>query len=78
MVMSSARVNANMIDAMKGVNKVMGAVNENMDMGQIRDICGEFAKQSEKMGMQGEMMQDQMDAAMDTGDVLEDADEVYN
>ena len=27
--------------------------SENMDMGQIRDICGEFAKQSEKMGIQG-------------------------
>ena len=67
-----------MVDAMKGVNKVMGAVNENMDMGQIRNICAEFAKQSEKMGMQQEMMNDQMDAAMDTGDVLDDADEVYN
>jgi hypothetical protein len=47
-----------MIDAMKGVNKVMTSVNENMNMAGIREICGEFAKQSEKMGMQSEMMQD--------------------
>ena len=58
MVMSSGRVNANMIDAMKSVkiNKVVNAVNGNMDMRQILEICN------------------QMDAAMDTGDVLEDAD----
>ena len=58
MVMSSGRVNANMIDAMNSVkiNKVVDAVNGNMDMRQILEICN------------------QMDAAMDTGDVLEDAD----
>ncbi len=33
-----------MIDALKGVNKVMTSVNENMDMGQIRDVLREFAK----------------------------------
>ena len=56
--MSSGRVNANMIDAMNSVkiNKVVDAVNGNMDMRQILEICN------------------QMDAAMDTGDVLEDAD----
>ena len=56
--MSSGRVNANMIDAMKSfkINTVVNAVNGNMDMRQILEICN------------------QMDAAMDTGDVLEDAD----
>ena len=58
-----------MIDALKGVNKVMTSVNEQMDMGQIRDVLREFAKQSEKMEMQSEMMNDQMDMAMDTGDI---------
>lgn len=57
-----------MIDALKGVNKVMTSVNEQMDMGQIRDVLREFAKQSEKMEMNSEMMNDQMDMAMDTGD----------
>ena len=33
MVMSSARINQQMVSAMKGVNSVMANVNENMDMG---------------------------------------------
>ena len=47
-----------MVNALKGVNNVMSKVNENMDMTQIRQICSEFAKESEKMGMQQEMMND--------------------
>ena len=46
----------------------MTSVNEQMDMGQITDVLREFAKQSEKMEMNSEMMNDQMDMAMDTGD----------
>ena len=78
MVMSSARINAQMTDALKGVNGVMATVNENMNMQEMREICTEFAKQSEKMGMQSEMMNDQMDAAMDTGDQESQAEEVYS
>lgn len=66
-----------MIDALKGANTVMANVNENMDVSAIRDVLKEFAKQSEKMEMQQEMMNDQMDMAMDTGDMQEQADEVY-
>jgi len=35
--------------------------SENMDMGQIRDICSEFAKQSEKMGVQDDKNMDKAD-----------------
>ena len=66
-----------MVDALKGVNKVMTNVNENMDVNGIRDVLREFAKQSEKMEMQSEMMNDQMDMIMDTGDMADQADEVY-
>jgi charged multivesicular body protein 2A len=66
-----------MIDALKGVNTVMANVNENMDVSQIKDVLKEFAKQSEKMEMQQEMMSDQMDMAMDTGDMADQAEEVY-
>ncbi len=45
-----------MVDALKGCNKVMSSVNENMDISGIRDVLKEFAKQSEKMEMQSEMM----------------------
>lgn len=47
-----------MIDALKGANQVMSNVNEQMDMGQISQVLKEFAKQSEKMEMQQEMMND--------------------
>ena len=78
MRLATATINQNMIDALKGVNKVMASVNENMDVGQIRDILREFAKQSEKMEMQQELMGDQMDMAMDTGDTVEQTEEVYS
>ena len=55
----------------------MSSVNENMDVSSIRDVLKEFAKQSDKMEMQQEMMNDQMDMAMDTGDIQDQADEVY-
>lgn len=66
-----------MVDALKGVNKVMVNVNENMDVNGIREVLREFSKQSEKMEMQSEMMNDQMDMVMDTGDMQDQADEVY-
>lgn len=77
MRLATATMNQNMIDALKGVNTVMANVNENMDVSQIRDVLKEFAKQSEKMEMQQEMMSDQMDMAMDTGDMADQAEEVY-
>ena len=52
MVMASARMNQQMMNAMKGINGVMSNVNENMNMQEIRQVCAEFSKESEKMGMQ--------------------------
>ena len=71
MKMSTATMNQNMIDALKGVNTVMANVNQDMDISGIREVLKEFAKQSEKMEMQQEMMSDQMDMAMDTGDMVD-------
>ena len=45
-----------MVDALKGVNNVMERVNKSMDINSIRDVLKEFAKQSEKMEMQQEMV----------------------
>jgi hypothetical protein len=52
MRLSTAEINSTMVDALKGVNKVMERVNENMDISSIREILKEFAKESEKMEMQ--------------------------
>lgn len=45
-----------MVDALKGVNKVMEKVNASMDIHSIQEVLKEFAKQSEKMEMQQEMV----------------------
>ncbi len=56
MRLSTAEINQTMVDALKGVNKVMEKVNANMDIASIRECLKEFAKQSEKMEMQQEMV----------------------
>ena len=45
-----------MVDALKGVNNVMEKVNASMDIHSIQQVLKEFAKQSEKMEMQQEMV----------------------
>ena len=66
-----------MLDSLKGVNKVMGSVNANMNPQEMNKIMREFAKETEKMNIQGEMMNDAMDA-MGDGETENQADEVYN
>jgi hypothetical protein len=56
MRLSTAQINSTMVDALKGVNKVMERVNAQMDVASIRECLKEFAKQSEKMEMQQEMV----------------------
>ena len=52
MRLSTAEINSTMVDALKGVNKVMEKVNAQMDIHSIQEVLKEFAKQSEKMDMQ--------------------------
>lgn len=56
MKLSTAEINQSMVEALKGVNTVMEKVNESMDIHQIQSILKEFAKQSEKMELQQEMV----------------------
>ena len=77
MRLSTAEINASMVDALKGVNKVMSKVNGEMDIHSIRDCLKEFSKESAKMEMQQDMMGDAMDSAMDQGNEEEEADSVY-
>ena len=76
MQLNTATINNNMVNALKGVNQVMGSVNETMDMAQIRQVMKEFAKESAKMEMQQEMMSDQMEM-MNPDDMEQQADEIY-
>lgn len=56
MRLSTAEMSSSMIEALKGVNKVMERVNQQMDIHSIQDALKEFAKNSEKMEMQSEMV----------------------
>ena len=77
MKLSTAEINASMVDALQGVNKVMEGVNEQMDIQQIQAILREFAKNSEKMEMKQEMMSDAIDDGMDNAEDVENADKIY-
>ena len=56
MKLSTAEINSSMVEALKGVNKVMEKVNATMDIHSIQEVLKEFSKQSEKMEMQQEMV----------------------
>ena len=78
MKLSSAEMNASMVDAFKGVNNVMEKVNQTMDVASIQQVLKEFAKNSEKMEMKQEMMSDAIDAGMDNAEDVDAADKVYS
>ena len=56
MTLSTLQINAEMMGAMKGVNDVMGKVNEEMNVQDIQKVIREFSKESEKFGMNQEMV----------------------
>eukprot|EP00922_Rhytidocystis_sp_ex-Travisia-forbesii_P031784 GHVS01047126.1.p1 GENE.GHVS01047126.1~~GHVS01047126.1.p1 ORF type:complete len:232 (+),score=49.55 GHVS01047126.1:83-778(+) len=53
-----------MSDSMKGVSKVMMKMNKEMDLPAMQDIMAEFMRESEKLGLTEEMMNDVLDDAM--------------
>ena len=56
----------------------MTKVNDQMSVGNIQQVIREFAKESEKFGLQQEMMGDTMDMAFDSAEADGEADAVYN
>ena len=45
-----------MMESLKGVNTVMQSVNASMNMKEMNETMKQFAMETEKMGMQQEMM----------------------
>ena len=56
MTLSTLQINSEMMGAMKGVNDVMGKVNEEMNVQDIQKVIREFSKESEKFGMNQELV----------------------
>ena len=63
---------------MKGVVKVMGKMNQKMNIPQIQSIMAEFEKQNEMMGMKEEMMSDAMDDAFADDEDEEEEENLLN
>mmetsp|Transcript_31642 Transcript_31642/g.48396 ORF Transcript_31642/g.48396 Transcript_31642/m.48396 type:complete len:84 (-) Transcript_31642:174-425(-) len=78
MQLGTIQINAQMMESMKGVNKVMGKVNEEMSVKNIQEVIREFSKNSEKFGLQQEMMAESMDMAFGGEEADNEADQVYN
>lgn len=68
--LSTMQSTAAMTKAMAGVTKAMRSMNGHMNVPALQNICREFERQNEMMGMKEEMMNDAIDDVMD-----EDADE---
>merc|ERR1719231_525851 len=52
-----------MAQSMKGITRIMGRMNQKMNLPQIQKIMADFEQQNEIMGMKEEMMEDAMDEA---------------
>lgn len=61
-------MNAQMMESLNGVNTVMASVNGAMNPQQMQQTMKQFAMETEKMGIQQEMMQDQFDMMGDPED----------
>ena len=66
-----------MLDSLKGVNSVMSKLNEGMNQQEMDKIMQDIAKETEKLNIQGEMINEAIDA-MGDGETKQQADEVYN
>ena len=54
--LGAAQMNAQMVESLQGVNSVMQQVNGSMNPAQMNQMMRDFSKETEKMGMQQEMM----------------------
>ena len=69
-------MNAQMLQSLKGCTSVMQNVNASMNIQDMNKVMKNFAMETEKMGLQQEMMQDQFDVMVDP-DADAQADEIY-
>mmetsp|Transcript_13651 Transcript_13651/g.21374 ORF Transcript_13651/g.21374 Transcript_13651/m.21374 type:complete len:132 (-) Transcript_13651:77-472(-) len=63
-----------MMEALSNSAKIMGKVNEDMNVQEISTMVKTFQKEQ----MKAEMNQEMVAEAMDMGDAAEEADDVYN
>ena len=62
------------MESLSSASKIMGKVNEDMNIADIQKMMKEFQKEQ----MKAEMNQEMVGEAMDMGDMNEEADEVFD
>lgn len=61
-----------MSGAIASSNKVLSKLNKNLDIPKIRDIMAQFSKETSKLDMKQEMMEDMLDQAFEVSDEEEE------
>ena len=74
---TAAGMSQTVVGNLGSVNSIMQQVNGSMNPQQMMQTMKQFAMETEKMGIQQEMMQDQFDMVGDPGTDLK-ADDIYN
>ena len=78
MKISSVRAQRAMLRGVEGMTKVMKSVNKQMDGANAMENMRKFAQESEKMEIQGEMMDDMLEDALGGSDEEAEADGVVD
>ena len=73
MQMQTMQITKGVTQIMGTAAKTMGDQNANMDISAINTMMRDFAKESDKMGMKMDLVNDGMDVGMDEGE----ADDIY-
>ena len=69
------RTNEQMMQAMKGATQALGSMNRSMNLPQLQRIAMEFERENEIMEQRQEIMEDDVEYAMEM-DIEEEGDEV--
>ena len=78
MQMSQVQGNAAVMEALGSATKCLQVVGESMSVKDITNMIRDYTKESEKMGMKQEMMEDALEMGLDNGEVGADSDKIYS
>lgn len=78
MQLSQVEGNAAVMEALGVATKSLHAVGESMSVKDIMNMIKDYTKETEKLGMKQEMMEDAMEMGLDGGEVGTDSEMIYS
>ena len=75
--LSSVHGNAAVMEALGKATEALHAVGESMSIKDIMNMIKDYTKESEKLGMKQELMEEAMDVGLDGGEVGADGEQIY-